>query len=71
MERVSFDTASRVARTALQAGFVNAVVVLLRAFHVPISGEQQEAILGFTAALLLVVSVQNVAEDVTGKGVLK
>lgn len=71
MGRVSFDTVSRVLRTALQAGTVNAAIVLLRAFGVHITGEQQEAILGFSAALLGVVAVWNVTEDVAGKGVLK
>lgn len=71
MGRVSFDTVGRVLRTVLQAGFVNAVVALLRAFGVPISPEQQEAIIAFSAALLGVVAVWNVAEDVSGRSLLK
>lgn len=71
MARVSFDTVGRVARTALQAGVLNAGIVLLRAFHVPITQEQQDAILGFSAALLLVVTGQNVIEDLSGRSVLK
>ncbi len=71
MDRLSFDTVGRIARTALQAGVLNAGIVLLRAFHVPISQEQQEAIIGFSAALLLVVSGQNIVEDLSGRSVLK
>lgn len=68
---MTVDSVGRVVRTIGQAGLINAVIVLLRVFGVPITQEQQDAILGFSAALVLVVTAQNAIEDATGKGVMK
>lgn len=69
--RISRDTVNRTVRTLAQGGVLNALVLLLRAFGVPITQEQQEAILGFAVALGAVVLVMNGVEDLTGKSLLK
>lgn len=69
--RISRDTVNRTVRTLAQGGVLNALVLLLRAFGVPISQEQQEAILGFAVALGAVVLVWNGVEDLSGRSVGK
>lgn len=71
MGKVSRDTVNRTVRTLAQGGVVSSLVVLLRAFGVPITQEQQEAVIAFTLALGGVVLVWNGVEDLTGASVLK
>lgn len=57
------DAVARGLRTFLQAGLLNALLALLVAFGVPVSPEQQKAILAFSAALGLFVTAYCAMED--------
>lgn len=63
------DTVKRVIRTAAQVGTISAVLALLVAFGVPLSEDQQKAILGL--GTVVVALLQNAVEDATGTALLK
>jgi hypothetical protein len=56
---------------ALWTGLVDAVIVLLVAFGVPVTPEQKTAVLGVTAAVLAILSAIFVRSQVTPVAKLK
>ena len=63
------ETVRRGARTLMQVSVAAAVLKLLIAFHVPITAEQEAAIMGVLTVLVTVL--HNGAEAATGMSVLK